>query len=70
MHSLTPDFANSGSALLSELGEEATLADQKDPANLLTHLLESLFRCRMQPQIHPLLRRCWLWLQNRINFGT
>ena len=48
--SLTPDFASSGAALLRTLGEEPTLADQKDPANLLTHLLQRLgsHPCRVQ----------------------
>lgn len=48
--SLTPDFASSGAALLRELGEEPTLADQQDPANLVGHILERLRRqpCRVQ----------------------
>jgi tetratricopeptide (TPR) repeat protein len=48
--SLTPDFASSGAALLRTLGEETTLADQQDPANLLKHLLDRLCRhpCRVQ----------------------
>jgi tetratricopeptide (TPR) repeat protein len=48
--SLTPDFSNSGAALLRTLGEEPTLADQQDPANLLAHVLQRLCRqpCRVQ----------------------
>jgi tetratricopeptide (TPR) repeat protein len=48
--SLTPDFASSGAALLRELGEEPTLADQQDPANLVEHILQRLHRqpCRLQ----------------------
>jgi tetratricopeptide (TPR) repeat protein len=48
--SLTPDFFNSGAALLRTLGEEPTLADQQDPANLLAHLLNHLqsHPCRLQ----------------------
>ena len=48
--SLTPEFASSGAALLRELGEEPTLADQKDPANLVEHILQRLRRqpCRLQ----------------------
>ena len=48
--SLTPDFSSSGAALLRTLGEEPTLADQTDPANLLTHLLTRLgsHPCRLQ----------------------
>ncbi|MEM8637855.1 MAG: tetratricopeptide repeat protein [Cyanobacteria bacterium P01_G01_bin.54] len=48
--SLTPDFASSGAALLRTLGEEPTLEDQKDPANLLEHLLDRLCQnpCRVQ----------------------
>jgi tetratricopeptide (TPR) repeat protein len=48
--SLTPEFANSGAALLRTLGEEPTLADQQDPANLLAHVLQRLCRqpCRVQ----------------------
>lgn len=38
----TPDFANSGAALLRSLGEEPTLEDQKDSKNLLAHLLKLL----------------------------
>ncbi|NEO88676.1 MAG: hypothetical protein F6J87_31270 [Spirulina sp. SIO3F2] len=48
--SLTPDFASSGAALLRTLGEEPTLEDQKDPANLRDHLLDRLCQkpCRVQ----------------------
>ncbi len=48
--SLTPDFASSGAALLRTLGEEPSLDDQRDPANLLTHLLQRLgsHPCRVQ----------------------
>lgn len=48
--SLTPDFASSGTALLRELGEEPTLADQQDSANLVEHILQRLNRqpCRLQ----------------------
>jgi tetratricopeptide (TPR) repeat protein len=48
--SLTPDFSSSGAALLRTLGEEPTLADQQNPANLLTHLLNHLQSqpCRLQ----------------------
>ena len=48
--SLTPDFSSSGAALLRTLGEEPTLADQTDPANLLTHILNRLgsHPCRLQ----------------------
>jgi tetratricopeptide (TPR) repeat protein len=47
--SLTPDFSNSGAALLRTLGEEPTLADQQDPANLLAHILNRLHHpCRLQ----------------------
>jgi hypothetical protein len=48
--SLTPDFFSSGAALLRTLGEEPTLADQQDPANLVTHLLTRLCShpCRLQ----------------------
>ena len=48
--SLTPDFASSGAALLRTLGTEPSLGDQKDPANLLTHLLQRLgsHPCRVQ----------------------
>jgi tetratricopeptide (TPR) repeat protein len=51
--SLTPDFASSGAALLRTLGEEPSLADQKDPANLLTHLLQRLGS-------HP----CWVQIDS------
>uniref|UniRef100_UPI0019525454 tetratricopeptide repeat protein n=1 Tax=Leptolyngbya sp. CCY15150 TaxID=2767772 RepID=UPI0019525454 len=48
--SLTPDVASSGAALLRELGEEPTLADQQDPANLVEHILARLqsHPCRLQ----------------------
>jgi tetratricopeptide (TPR) repeat protein len=48
--SLTPDFSNSGAALLRTLGEEPTLPDQQDPTHLLAHLLDRLCRhpCRLQ----------------------
>lgn len=48
--SLTPDFSSSGAALLRTLGEEPTLEDQKDPTNLLAHLLNYLRSqpCRLQ----------------------
>jgi hypothetical protein len=48
--SLTPDFVSSGVALLRTLGEEPTLADQQDPANLLNHLIDRLccHPCRVQ----------------------
>ncbi|MEM9217796.1 MAG: tetratricopeptide repeat protein [Cyanobacteria bacterium P01_F01_bin.150] len=48
--SLTPDFASSGAALLRTLGEEPTVDDQKDPANLLGHILHRLSShpCRVQ----------------------
>ncbi len=39
---ITSDFATSGAALLRSLGEEPTLEDQKDPKNLLAHLLKLL----------------------------
>jgi tetratricopeptide (TPR) repeat protein len=35
-------FSSSGAALLRSLGEEPTLADQQDPQNLLTHVVELL----------------------------
>ncbi|NJL50048.1 MAG: hypothetical protein HC929_24955 [Leptolyngbyaceae cyanobacterium SM2_5_2] len=57
--SLTPDFASSGSALLRELGEEPTLADQQDSANLVEHILQRLNRqpCRLQiDSLEQLLR--------------
>lgn len=57
--SLTPDFSSSGAALLRTLGEEPTLDDQKDPANLLTHLLNRLCSnpCRVQiDSLEQLLR--------------
>jgi tetratricopeptide (TPR) repeat protein len=40
------EFASSGAALLRSLGQEPTLEDQKDPQNLLGHLLQLL---RTQP---------------------
>ena len=48
--SLSCDFPSSGAALLRELGEELTMADQQDPANLVNHLLQQLNRqpCRLQ----------------------
>ncbi len=48
--SLTPDFSSSGAALLRTFGEEPTLEDQKDPANLVHHLLNHLQKhpCRLQ----------------------
>ena len=36
------EFSSSGAALLRSLGEEPTLEDQKDPQNLLAHLLQLL----------------------------
>jgi tetratricopeptide (TPR) repeat protein len=48
--SLSPDFSITGSALLRTLGEEPTLADQQDSANLLAHILKRLCSnpCRLQ----------------------
>jgi tetratricopeptide (TPR) repeat protein len=48
--SLSPDFSITGSALLRTLGEEPTLADQQDAANLLAHILKRLCSnpCRLQ----------------------
>jgi DNA-binding Xre family transcriptional regulator len=48
--SLSPDFSISGAALLRTLGEEPTLADQQDAANLLGHILKHLSNnpCRLQ----------------------
>jgi tetratricopeptide (TPR) repeat protein/DNA-binding Xre family transcriptional regulator len=48
--SLSPDFSISGAALLRTLGEEPTLADQQDVANLLAHILKRLCSnpCRLQ----------------------
>ncbi|MBD3886895.1 tetratricopeptide repeat protein [Phormidium tenue FACHB-886] len=43
---VSAEFAISGAALLRSLGEEPTLDDQKNPQNLLTHLLQLL---RTQP---------------------
>ncbi len=40
------EFSSSGAVLLRSLGEEPTLEDQKDPQNLLVHLLQLL-------QSHP-----------------
>ena len=57
--SLTPDFASSGAALLRELGEEPTLADQKDSANLMEHILQRLNRqpcCLQFDSLERLLR--------------
>ncbi|MGB3493635.1 MAG: tetratricopeptide repeat protein [Elainellaceae cyanobacterium] len=47
---ITPDFASSGAALLRSLGEEPTVEDQKDPKNLLNHILNALTEspCRLQ----------------------
>jgi hypothetical protein len=39
---IAAEFFSSGAALLRSLGEEPTLADQQDPQNLLTHLLQLL----------------------------
>ena len=36
------EFSSSGAAFLRVLGDEPTLADQKDPANLRDHILERL----------------------------
>ncbi|MEM8809650.1 MAG: tetratricopeptide repeat protein [Cyanobacteria bacterium P01_G01_bin.38] len=83
--SLTPDFASSGAALLHTLGEEPTLADQKDPANLLAHILNRLCHhpCRLQiDSLERLLRGddqdswsefcdpLWLELLQRFISGT
>jgi len=48
--SLTPDFSSGGAALLRELGEEPTLADQQNPINLVNHILQRLESqpCRLQ----------------------
>ncbi|GAB4375593.1 MAG: hypothetical protein Kow00121_21530 [Elainellaceae cyanobacterium] len=40
--SISPDFSFSGAALLRSLGDEPTLEDQKDPTNLLNHILQKL----------------------------
>ncbi|WP_008313393.1 serine protease [Leptolyngbya sp. PCC 6406] len=83
--SLAPDFANSGAALLRELGEEPTLADQQDPANLVEHILQRLHHqpCRLQiDSLERLLRGneqegwsefcdpLWLDLLQKILAGT
>ena len=39
---VTPDFGTSGAVFLRSLGAELTLEDQKDPNNLLDHILELL----------------------------
>lgn len=54
--SLTPDFASSGAALLRTLGEEPTLDDQKDPTNLLHHILACLCHTPCRVQIDSLER--------------
>lgn len=54
--SLTPDFANSGSTLLRTLGEEPTLKDQKDPVNLVAHILDRLYHYPCWVQIDSLER--------------
>jgi tetratricopeptide (TPR) repeat protein len=48
--SLSPDLSISGAALLRVLGEEPTLADQQDAANLSAHILKLLCSrpCRLQ----------------------
>jgi tetratricopeptide (TPR) repeat protein len=51
---LTPDFLSSGAALLRVLGEEPTLEDQKDPKNLLAHLLQLLSEQPYHVQIDSL----------------
>ncbi|MEM1368224.1 MAG: TIR domain-containing protein, partial [Cyanobacteria bacterium P01_H01_bin.15] len=69
------DFASGGAALLRELGEELTVEDQKDPGNLLDHLLERLRTQAFRVQIDSLEKvlqgneeQCWtefgdeLWL--------
>ena len=53
---LTPDFASSGATLLRTLGEEPTLEDQKDPANLLTHILNRLCSHSCYVQVDSLER--------------
>jgi tetratricopeptide (TPR) repeat protein len=51
---LTPDFLSSGAALLRALGEEPTLEDQKDPKNLLAHLVQLLSKQPYRLQIDSL----------------
>jgi tetratricopeptide (TPR) repeat protein len=83
--SLTPDFSSSGAALLRELGEEPTLADQQDSANLVEHILQRLNHqpCRLQiDSLERLLRgnegegwsefcdSLWLDLLQKILAGT
>lgn len=48
--SIGVDFPTSGAALLRELGDEPTLEDQKDPNNLVEHILKRLqsYPCRLQ----------------------
>ncbi|MEM7772701.1 MAG: toll/interleukin-1 receptor domain-containing protein [Cyanobacteria bacterium P01_A01_bin.37] len=47
---MTPEFASSGAALLRSLGHEPTVDDQKDPQNLLNHILTVITQrpCRLQ----------------------
>ena len=53
---VTPDFVTSGAAFLRALGEEPTLEDQKDPHNLLDHILEVLRSHPYRVQIDSLER--------------
>ncbi|MEM9007435.1 MAG: tetratricopeptide repeat protein [Cyanobacteria bacterium P01_F01_bin.86] len=54
--SLAPDFASSGAALLRTIGDEPTLDDQKDPVNLLHHILNCLCHTPCRVQIDSLER--------------
>ncbi|WP_416669401.1 tetratricopeptide repeat protein [Egbenema bharatensis] len=54
--SIAADFSFSGAALLRSLGEEPTLEDQKDPKNLLHHILQKLRTQPYQVQIDSLER--------------
>ena len=51
------EFSSSGAALLRSLGEEPTLEDQKDPQNLLTHLLQLLRTHPYRVQIDSMEKR-------------
>jgi len=48
--SIGVEFSNGGAALLRELGDEPTLEDQKDPSNLVGHIVSRLqsHPCRLQ----------------------
>ena len=53
---ITPDLASSGAALLRRLGEEPTVEDQKDPQNLLNHVLTVLVEHPSRLQIDSMER--------------